>query len=160
MLAKIAQIQALIASLQQQLAALNAPTVVTTGNGVLSVSMQAGNVTQSLAFSRSVSAHAGDALTFKIIVSNSANGTFADVVLNNALPVGLGAAQNIKINGVAATGSFSQGLDIGGFTAGLGKTITFTASVASSSGSQSLTDTATVAAGDITAHDAIAINVN
>ena len=160
LLAKIAQIQALIASLQQQLAALNAPTVVTTGNGVLSVSMQAGNVTQSLAFSRSVSAHAGDALTFKIIVSNSANGTFADVVLNNALPVGLGAAQNIKINGVAATGSFSQGLDIGGFTAGLGKTITFTASVASSSGSQSLTDTATVAAGDITAHDAIAINVN
>jgi uncharacterized repeat protein (TIGR01451 family) len=160
LLVKIAQIQALISALQQQLAALNNPAVGTTGNGVLSVAMQIGNVTQSLPFGKNISARSGDVLTFKITVSNSAAGTFADVTLNNILPGPMNAAQNIKINGVAASGSFSQGLDIGSFSASLSKTITFTASVSQISGHQSFTDTVAVVAGGVTAHDAVTIAVN
>ena len=159
-LAKIAQIQTLIAALQQELAALNNPTVTTTGNGMLAVAMQAGNITQSLPFSKNINAHAGDTLTFKITVSNNANGTFADVTLNNLLPTSLNAAQNIKVNGVTASGTFAQGLDIGGFSTSLAKTITFTASVSTSAGTQSLTDTATATAGGTAAHDVVTIAVN
>ena len=159
-LAKIVQIQALIAALQKQLAALNAPVVVTTGNGVLSVVMQIGNVTQSLPFAKSVYAHAGNALTFKIIVSDSASGTFARVTLSNILPAAMGAPQNIKINGVATSGTFAQGLDIGGFTAGMNKTITFTAVVSQSASYQTLTDTATAASGSVLAHDSVSIIIN
>jgi len=160
LLAQIAQIEALIASLQQQLVALNNPTITTTGNGILTVAMQVGNITQSLPFAKSINSHAGDILTFKITVLNNANGTFADVKLNNILPASMNAPQNIKINGVAGSTSFSQGLDIGGFSASLSKTITFTANVSSLTGVGSLTDTATATAGTSVAHDTVTIVVN
>lgn len=159
-LAQIARIQALIANLQKQLAAINSPNVATTGNGVLTVLMQVGNITQALPFAKTANAHAGDVLTFKIAVSNSVGGTFSKVILNNVLPGLLNAPQNIKINGVVTAGTFSQGLDIGGFNAGQSKTVTFTAAVSHAASYQSFNDTATAAAGGVSAYDTVNIIVN
>ena len=159
LLAKIAQIQASIAALKQQLAAINNPTIATTGNGTISVKAQVGNVTSAKPFDSSVLAHGGDTLTFKIAVTAGAGGTFASIKLTNLLPGALSPEQNIKINSVGATGSLAQGLDLGGFAANQSKVVTFTVTVLLTANYQSFADAATATGASVSARDTVTINV-
>jgi len=160
LLAAIAQIQTKIAQLQAQLAILNAQPVITTGRGNLSVNTMVGNVTQALPFATSINAHRGDMVTFKITVANDANGTFAKVKLYINLPYVLTSPQNIKINGAAASESFSQGLDLGGFWSNQIKTVTFASQVSDSSPAGVFTLSATASAEAISANSSTTITIN
>lgn len=160
LLAAIAQIQTKIAQLQAQLAILNAQPVATTGRGNLSVNTMVGNVTQALPFATSINAHRGDMVTFKITVANDANGTFAKVKLYINLPYVLTSPQNIKINGAAASESFSQGLDLGGFWSNQIKTVTFASQVSDSSPAGVFTLSATASAEAISANSSTTITIN
>jgi hypothetical protein len=87
------------------------------------------NLSDGTQYSDSVQAQPLEVLSYKIVLTGS-SGYSTNVIVRDALPAGITAARDLRVDGVSNGGNIQSGINIGNLPAGQTRIITYTVSLA------------------------------